>query len=40
MKEKEVQDQYEKPELAKIDNIKDITFYDSTCNCSVPGGRP
>lgn len=27
-----------KPELAKMDNIKDLTAYDGGCNISCTGG--
>jgi len=38
MNENEEREPYEKPELAKLDNIKELTAYDCNCAWSVPGG--
>ncbi len=38
MNENEEREPYEKPQLAKMDNIKELTAYDCNCAWSVPGG--
>lgn len=38
MNENEEREPYEKPELAKLDNIKELTAYDCNCAWSIPGG--
>lgn len=36
MNENEEREPYVKPELLKMDNIKELTAYDCGCNWSVP----